>query len=329
MTLYGPQDVFIVIGANDLTPDSMELGDSVESMLEEVRPFGTAWDKHSPIGVGKAELSSGGGLYDDRAKAIIAGLEQKVGVRQLVAYGLAGDEIGADVTIVDGPLVAKFNRVADLGAITKANPEYVISGTPYRARVLHGRTEETADFDTEASSVDQATAPRLRSVEILTASLSSGSPELTTITTAKAHGLISGDVVIISGHTSTPSINGPHTVTVLSPTTFDIQASVTGSPGGTGGSLVKVTSPGGIADLHVTALTLGGHTALVVRVLHSADDITFAPLITFANVTASATTHAQRVSTSSAIQRYTAVDGDFTGAGAPSAVLLVALYRNA
>jgi hypothetical protein len=237
--------------------------------------------------------------------------------------------IGAEVTLIDGPIVAKFGRVADLGALTKANPEYTVTGQPYRARILHGRTAETADFDTEAESVDQATAPRLRAVAITSSSLSSGSPEVTEITTATPHGLITGDVVVISGHTSTPAINGEYPVTVTGADTFEIEASVTGSPGGTGGSLIKVTSPGGFADLHVTALTLGGHTGLDVDVIHSADDATFVPLISFATVTAVATTHAQRVSTATPIQRYTAVDGDFTGAGSPSGIPFVALHRNA
>jgi hypothetical protein len=247
MSVHGPADVFLLVGGNDLTPDTWELSDSVESLIEEVRPFGESWDKHLPIGVGKVTLTSGGGLYDDRQNGMLAALQDNNGVQQRVVYGFAGDDPGAEVTIIDGPIVTKWNRVADLGALTKASPEYVVTGQPYRARILHGRTPETADFTTETASVDNATA----------------------------------------------------------------------------------TSTGAIADLHVTALTLGGHTALVVRVLGSADDVTFAPLGTFADVTAVASTHSQRITIAGVIPRYTAIDGDFTGAGSPSAILFVALARNA
>ena len=64
---------------------------------------------------------------------------------------------------------------------------------------------------------------------------SSGTGEPTLITSA-AHGLTTGQVVTIAGHTgATPDINGLWPVTVLSSTTFTIPASVT--VGGTGGTI--------------------------------------------------------------------------------------------
>jgi hypothetical protein len=57
----------------------------------------------------------------------------------------------------------------------------------------------------------------------------------TIITTTSAHGLYTGMIVTIAGHSgSTPSINGTHTVTVISTTTFSIPVNVT--VGGTGGT---------------------------------------------------------------------------------------------
>lgn len=58
----------------------------------------------------------------------------------------------------------------------------------------------------------------------------------TVITTAAAHGLSTGDSIHIANHTgSTPDINGTHTVTVLTNTTFTIPVNVTVD--GTGGTL--------------------------------------------------------------------------------------------
>jgi hypothetical protein len=332
MTLYGPVDAFLLIDGNDLTPDTFELGDSKKQLTEEVRPFGAtgAWDKHITIGVGQIELKSGGGLYDDRQKGIIAALQDSNGSRRLAAYGLAGDVIGAEVTLLDGPFVTKFNRVADLQGLTKANPEYAVSGEFARGRILHTRTAETADFDTEAEAVDQNTAKDARAITIVTSVLVPGSPDTSIITTVRPHLLATGEKVLIAGHTSTPSINGTYAVTVLSPTTFSIVATTgAGSPGGTGGTMKKVTSPGGFADLHVPAIALGGSPGLDLDVLHGSDGVTFIPLLSFATVTAVATTHRQRVYTDTQIERYTAVDGDFTGAGSPSAIPFVALHRDA
>ena len=54
----------------------------------------------------------------------------------------------------------------------------------------------------------------------------------TTITSA-AHGLVSGDQVIISGSNSTPSVDGTYTITVTGVNTFTIQVNVS-TPGTTG-----------------------------------------------------------------------------------------------
>jgi hypothetical protein len=42
-------------------------GISIEAILEEVRSFGVAWDKHLPIGVGKMAAIVFGGLLSDEA----------------------------------------------------------------------------------------------------------------------------------------------------------------------------------------------------------------------------------------------------------------------
>lgn len=71
----------------------------------------------------------------------------------------------------------------------------------------------------------------------------------TVITTATAHGLTTGDVVTIAGHSgSTPSINGEHTVTVTSTTQFTIPVNVT--TGGTGGTVTK----NGVTELSLVPL---------------------------------------------------------------------------
>ena len=57
----------------------------------------------------------------------------------------------------------------------------------------------------------------------------------TVITTSAAHGLWTGNSILIAGHTgSAPDINGNHTVTVISSTTFSIPVNVTVA--GTGGT---------------------------------------------------------------------------------------------
>lgn len=61
----------------------------------------------------------------------------------------------------------------------------------------------------------------------------------TVVTTTTPHNLLTGETINITGSNSTPNINGPQIVTVLSPTTFSIPINVTAA--GTTGSFLSPT----------------------------------------------------------------------------------------
>lgn len=324
MTNYGPADAFLIVSGKNLTSDTFTLDETVEELTEEARPFGGTFDANKGVGVGKIQLEAAGGIYDDRQVGMLAALQEQGTSRQLVAYGTAGTDPGADATMLNGPLVAKWKRMLDKGGLTKAHAEYAMDAAEYmRGRVLHGFDAETTDGDTESASVDEA--DYATSIAILFSSVD----DPTEITTDDPHGLAAGDVILISGHTgSTPSINGTHTIGFVSGAdTFTIPVNVTVP--GAGGTAKKIGAASGTADLHVPALTLDGHTGLVVRVLGSEDDITFASLVSFTAVTVAGSSERKAIST--AIPRYTAIDWDFTGSGGSpdqaSAVPFVVLHR--
>lgn len=70
------------------------------------------------------------------------------------------------------------------------------------------------------------------------------------------------------------------------------------------------SSAGGVGYLHVTALS--GFTGNVIKIRHSADDVTYADLVTFADQT---TVGAQRIAVAGTVNRHLAVDGNVTGSG--------------
>ena len=83
---------------------------------------------------------------------------------------------------------------------------------------------------------------------------------------------------------------------------------------------------GGTADLHVTALTLGGYTDATIKVRDSADDITYGDFATFTNV--SAASASERVTVAGTVEQYAAVSWLFNGAGAGQSInFFVALSR--
>lgn len=84
---------------------------------------------------------------------------------------------------------------------------------------------------------------------------------------------------------------------------------------------------GGAAYLQVTALTLGGFTNVTFKVRHSADDVTYADLATFAVVAAAPA--AERVAVAGTVNRHLAHSWLFNGAGGGQSVsYVVGFARN-
>jgi len=100
----------------------------------------------------------------------------------------------------------------------------------------------------------------------------------TTITTSSSHGYVTGDVITISGHSSTPDINGTWKVTRVSDTTFTIPTSLTTS--GSGGFATKANS-GQESDLlrftETTYLNEGGSFQIPSQ-MGSIRGLTFQPI---------------------------------------------------
>lgn len=155
MTLYGPVDTFLLVSGKDLTSDTYTLDNTQEEIIEETHPYGKGWEESKGVGVAKATLEAGGGLYDDRQVGMLAALQEQNGVSQLIAYGVKGLAIGARVTQLAGALVTTWKRVAARDGITKGNALYVVSGRVREGVILFNHvTPITADGNSEASSVD-------------------------------------------------------------------------------------------------------------------------------------------------------------------------------
>lgn len=87
------------------------------------------------------------------------------------------------------------------------------------------------------------------------------------------------------------------------------------------------TANGGSAYFEVTALTLGGYTNSILRVRHSADNITYVNLLSAAVITASP--NAQRVTVAGTVNRYLSSSFGYTGAGAGQSIrFMIGFVRN-
>ncbi len=87
------------------------------------------------------------------------------------------------------------------------------------------------------------------------------------------------------------------------------------------------SASGGSGYVSVSALTLGGYTSVTVKIQDSANDSTWADLITFTNITTAPT--AERVTVSGTIDRYVRAELTWNGSGSGESVtVFVGLKRS-
>lgn len=257
--------------------------------------------------------------YDDDNNMSVEAFRTNAHVTDgVVTIGLKGGIAGEAIHAFKAH---QLDYVEEPGAeiITKLAATWQVNGEIYRPKVVRANAAISADGHTEASPLDGGT--QAAAVTITSSSVANPS----VITTAAPHSLTTGDVVLIAGHSgSTPSINGSHSVTVTGASTFTIAVNVT--TGGTGGTMTRTNSrSGGVAVLQVTDLDLGGHTDLVVTMRHGVDGSTYANLGAFSTITGARA--GEVITPSGNVNRYVAVDWNFSGAGSPSGYLFAAFQR--
>jgi hypothetical protein len=256
-----------------------------------------------------ATLEQSGAFFDTTANSIHTAMKDLPLTERLVAWAIAGNTIGAIFTAVKGAFTASYAVLSQGAKLTKANVKYAVTGQLDAGVIVQDHVAKTVDWNTktDGAPVDYTLDPTQTPIAITANSLANPS----VVTTAVPHGLTTGDIILIAGViTSNPTINGERTVTVLSATTFSVPVNVT--TGGTGGTFVRSNSPnGGVGYQLVSALT--GFSGFVGKIRDSADDLTYADLISFANVTAAPA--AERVTVAGVVDRYLSFNGDVTGAG--------------
>jgi hypothetical protein len=318
--------ILLVDGYNLLGAKPKGLTDKITNKLQSAtHGLGDDWEESSATGLLAATVTQTGAFFDDATAGMHDAFKAATQVVRLLVYALFGNVIGQPFVGVQGVYQGAYTLLTKIGALTNADAEYVVAGQIDRGTIIQDWVAKAANWNTKTDGfpVDHALNPNQTPIPITSNTIANP----TVVTTPVPHKLTTGDVVLISGViTSTPTINGERTVTVISPTTFSIPVNV--SVAGTGGSFVRSSSNnGGVAYLAVSAFT--GFTAVTVKVRSSADDITYADLVTFAPVTAPPpdVTAAQRVTVAGTIARYLSVSGTVTGAG--SLQPFVGFKRNA
>jgi hypothetical protein len=322
MSKYGPASSFILIDGKDLSSDVFNLGEDNEGITQETTGFHTNMESHAGVGLGRVMLTADGGFYDDRQVGMLQAFQGAGATPRIVLYGMAGDILGRQVRMLGGTVVTHWNRIFEKAGLTKGDPKYVISARPYDGAIVSPFTSRAGNGQSQATSLDLSTYP--------TAKLHTAVPTVanpTVMTVAGGHGLTTGDWVLIVGTATTPTTLGFWPVTVLTPTTYTIPVNVSAS-GAQPGWMIKSNhgAQGFVADLHLLELTLGGATNVIVKMRHSADNISFSDVVGGAFGAKTVPGVAERVTmTGQLLNRYVAIQWDGTGAAPTSLTPFVGL----
>ena len=323
---YGPPSGFLLVDGYNMLADlgvpGLEHGH--EAKLVRSDGIGDAFEAVTPTGKSVVTLSQQAGWFDTAALKSHAALSSSVpsspqDTARVVCCGFAGQTIGVPFIGYEGAFSRSYKPLVEMDTLTKANVEYAISGQADYGVILQPLAIKTVDWDTESTPVDYKDDPTQRVIPIT--SNSQASPSV--VTTPVPHGLVSGDIVWIAGvSNSDADINGQQTATVLTALTFSVAVDATTSAG-TGGTVVKANSvDGGVGYQQVTAFS--GFSGYIGKIRDSPDDITYADLITFTDVTAAP--GKERLTVAGTVDRYLAVDGNVTGTG--STTVFIGFKRN-
>ncbi len=319
MKYSGPNfSLLLVDGYNLVSTLVTSVSAADEALTEQTNPFGVTSEQNTPIGITKATLTVGQGLFDETVDALHNALASMgVGVARVLTAAFFGNTPGKPFHGYEGAYTQKYEVMDEKDGLTKANVQYLISGVADKGQIIQDLATFTATWSTATGGanaadtpVDYTADPSNRPIPITSNSIANP----TVVTTSVPHGLTTGQVVLISGvSTSSPTINGSRTVTVTGANTFTVPVNVTVA--GTGGQLVKAsTVAGGVGYNQVSAYS--GFTNVVQKIRHSPDDSTYADLITFATITARTAT---RQTVAGTVDRYLCSTGTVSGSGSITA----------
>lgn len=320
----GASSWLLVDGYNLIAGKLKTLAAKIEAIQEETTGLGDTWGEHTPVGLAKGTVTQTGGYFDTSANGPHAALSgalpttPQAAVR-VVTLGFGGHTIGESFVGFAGALTNEYEVLAEVGNLTKANAVHAVSGLAEWGDIIHELSVETVDWNTktQGNSHDYTLSTTQRTVAI--SNISVANP--TVVTTVGNHNLTTGDLILVSGSDSTPTINGSRAVTVVTATTFTVPVNVT-VQGTTGSYVLANSTEGAVGYQQVTALS--GFTGFVGKLRDSADDTTYADLITFANVTSAP--GFERATVAGVCDRYMSYDGNVTGTG--SITVFCGIARN-
>ncbi len=154
---YSSKDVVLLIDGYDVLGEMTELTHAAEALTEEVTGLGDDWEEHEYIGVQRAEISQSG-YFDDASLSVNDAFNGKQGDKRVVCFGIEGNTAGKAFVGLNGALETRFERVASVKGLHRANIGYVVNGQSGDGKILLALSTKTADGNTEDADIDNGAA---------------------------------------------------------------------------------------------------------------------------------------------------------------------------
>jgi hypothetical protein len=155
MAVYSSKDVgFLLVGGYSLLGQTTTITEDLSTVLENTTSLGDAWHEFSPVGVSRASISQGG-FFDDTADSVNTALVTLAGTSRVLSYTVEGNTVGKKFVGFSGTIQSKYERIASLNAVHRANASHSGSGIVEEGVILHALGARTSDGDsTGADSID-------------------------------------------------------------------------------------------------------------------------------------------------------------------------------
>lgn len=164
---YGSPSGVFLLGGYDMTANKLQaLRVKKMAAMQPSHGIGDSWEESLPTGVSSAELAQEGAFFNtdslkihDQFADTGAPDADPQGTAAVAMVAFSGDDtIGNDFTGFSGAWAISYEALATDGELTRANAEYQVSGIVEEGFIVHELSAETADGDTESSSVDGGAA---------------------------------------------------------------------------------------------------------------------------------------------------------------------------
>ena len=162
------------IDAFDLIPAKLQ-GATYKTGVrhEATHGLGDRWEEHTATGLRFAEVTQSGAYFDTRQNGIHEAFKDTpLTPRTLVLAPT--DQVGGPLIVATGALTASYDVLDQLGALTRANVTYVISGAVSEGAVIEPPAPHTADWTSAPIDQGQGSAAGGTASQLVTASTVSG-----------------------------------------------------------------------------------------------------------------------------------------------------------